>query len=121
MIIILFTVDGVDANGCKSSTNQDFSISDRCSLVVYNGVTPNGDGHNDYFRIENIEQYSGNLVLIFNRWGQKLAEINDYNNTNNFWAGTDQQVPSGTYYYVIDLKNGSELLKGYIELTKQGL
>lgn len=116
-----FTVDGVDANGCKSSTNQDFLISDRCSLVVYNGVTPNGDGHNDYFRIENIEQYSGNLVLIFNRWGQKLAEINDYNNTNNFWAGTDQQVPSGTYYYVIDLKNGSELLKGYIELTKQGL
>ena len=75
-----------------------------------------------FFRIDNIEQYPGNLVMIFNRWGQKLSEISDYNNSNNFWSGTsigDKTVPSGTYYYIIDLRNGSELLKGYIELTKR--
>lgn len=119
---ISFTVCGTDAIGCKSTLSKTFSISDQCTLVVWNGITPNGDGHNDYFRIDNIEQYPGNKVLIFNRWGQKLAEIDDYNNANRHWEGTaigDQQVPSGTYYYVIDLKNGSDLLKGYIELTKR--
>ena len=57
--------------------------------------------------------------MIFNRWGQKLDEITDYNNTNNFWSGTNNSktVPSGTYYYIIDLKNGSELLKGYIAVS----
>lgn len=119
-----FTVDAVDATGCKSTATQTFPISDQCTLIVWNGVTPNGDGHNDFFRIENIEQYPGNQVLIFNRWGQKLADIDDYNNTNKFWSGNavgDNLVPSGTYYYVIDLKNGSEPLKGYIELTKKDL
>lgn len=121
---LTFTVDGVDANGCKSSSQQTFDISDQCSLIVFNGITPNGDGHNDFFRIENIEQYPGNQVLILNRWGQKLADFRDYNNANNFWSGKDNSdnvVPSGTYYYIIDLKNGSELLKGYLELTKKDI
>ncbi|MBK7668744.1 MAG: gliding motility-associated C-terminal domain-containing protein [Sphingobacteriaceae bacterium] len=116
-----FTVIGADAIGCLATETQVFNISDQCQLIVYNGVTPNGDSHNDFFRIENIEQYPGNVVTIFNRWGQKIDEIENYNNTNNFWAGTNNSktVPSGTYYYIIDLKNGSELLKGYIELTKR--
>jgi gliding motility-associated-like protein len=116
-----YTLTSTDINGCVSTATQTIFVSDKCQLTVYNGVTPNGDGNNDFFRIDNIEQYPGNVVMIFNRWGQKLDEITDYNNTNNFWSGTNNSktVPSGTYYYIIDLKNGSELLKGYIELTKR--
>ncbi len=118
---ISYTLTSTDINGCVSTTTQTIFVSDQCQLIVYNGVTPNGDGQNDFLRIDNIEQYPGNVVMIFNRWGQKLDEITDYNNTNNFWSGTNNSktVPSGTYYYIIDLKNGSELLKGYIELTKR--
>ncbi len=122
---LTYSVCSEDANGCKSSTSQTFNVSDKCQLVIYNGVTPNGDGHNDYFFLENIDQYPGNQVLIFNRWGQKLAEINDYNNSSKRWDGLEndnsKNVPSGTYFYVIDLKDGSDLHKGYIELTKNNL
>lgn len=120
---VTFTVDATDASGCKTSATQTFVVSDKCQLIVYNGVTPNNDGNNDFFRIENIEQYPGNVVMIFNRWGMQLAEITDYNNSNNYWSGNtigDKLAPSGTYFYVIDLKNGSSLLKGYIELTNKG-
>jgi gliding motility-associated-like protein len=121
---ISFTVDGVDASGCRSTVSKTFDISNQCSLIVWNGVTPNGDGLNDFFFLENIEQYPGNRVQIFNRWGQLLETVEDYNNTSRKWDGTSTTnfpVPSGTYYYTIDLKNGSALLKGYIELTKKDL
>jgi gliding motility-associated-like protein len=122
---LTYSVASTDANGCFGSANIVFNVSDKCHLVIYNGVTPNGDGRNDIFFLENIEMYPGNVVSIFNRWGQLLDEIHDYNNTNRFWAGTgeggSQSVPSGTYYYVINLGNGTDLIKGWIELTKKDL
>ncbi len=109
-----------------------FKIADNtghCPINIYNIVTPNGDGQNDVFFIENIEEYD-NVVYIYSRWGQVLAEIPKYNNTNNYWAGTvfngntndatkNQNLPSGTYFYIIDLKDGSRLIKGFIELVRQ--
>jgi gliding motility-associated-like protein len=104
---VSFSFTSVDANGCKSSASQIFQVSEKCQLVIYNGVTPNGDGNNDYFRIENIEQYPGSIVYIYNRWGQKLNEIRDYDNAYKSWpgieAGGNNRIPSGTYYYIIDL------------------
>ncbi len=94
-----------------------------CQISVYNGVTPNGDNINDYFHISNIEQFENNHVEIFNRWGQKLAEIKHYDNTHNFWRGTigntNEIAPSGTYFYVIELGNGTAPIKGWLELTGQ--
>jgi gliding motility-associated-like protein len=120
-----YSVAATDANGCKSTASQSFNVSDKCQLVIYNGVTPNGDGKNDIFFLENIEQYPGNNVSIYNRWGQRLADIHDYDNKKRFWSGsnedTNNHIPSGTYYYIIDLGNGSDLLKGWIELTKKDL
>jgi len=120
-----YSVSSIDANGCIGAASIQFNVSDKCHLVIYNGVTPNGDGRNDMFFLENIEMYPGNIVSIFNRWGQLLEEIHDYNNTSKFWAGTSEggskSVPSGTYYYVIDLGNGTDLIKGWIELTKKDL
>ena len=92
-----------------------------CQISFYNGMTPNGDGLNDVFFIKNIEQFKGNTVEIFNRWGQNLAIIKDYDNLNNNWKGTigssNEIAPSGTYFFIISLGNGSKLIKGWIELT----
>lgn len=92
-----------------------------CQVTVYNGITPNGDGTNDFFYIENIEQFSSSKVEIFNRWGQKLADIKQYNNSTNAWKGTvgdsNETAPSGTYFYIIDLGNGAKPIKGWLELT----
>lgn len=95
--------------------------SEPCQIGIYNGVTPNGDGNNDYFHIENIESFLNNKVQIFNRWGQKLFETTNYNNKTNRWNGTingdKETAVSATYFYIIELGNGTKPIKGWLELT----
>jgi len=83
-------------------------------LVVYNEFSPNGDGVNDYFKIDCIAQYPNNSLQVYNRWGNIVFETRSYKND---WDGTpngraivqkEDQLPVGTYYYVLDLGDGSE-------------
>ncbi len=91
------------------------------------GFTPDGDGTNDFFYIKDIENYPNNTVLIFNRWGNKVFEIKGYDNQNKVWKsqvnsglrlGTRNNVPSGTYYYLIQLGDGSEAMSGFVVVNK---
>ncbi len=79
-------------------------------VVIYNLVSPNGDGKNDYFTIANIEKFSNNNVEIFNRWGAKVYETSNYGNTGNVFKGysegkvtvrKNQKLPTGTYFYIV--------------------
>ncbi|MBB4119050.1 gliding motility-associated-like protein [Mesonia hippocampi] len=84
-----------------------------CNIVVYNSVTPNGDGINDYFIIDNIhnnECISELEVQVFNRWGVKVFETSDYDTSGNVFDGfstgrltvKDKDIlPTGTYFYII--------------------
>ncbi|MDM1044694.1 gliding motility-associated C-terminal domain-containing protein [Myroides sp. 1354] len=97
-------------------------------LVIYNLVTPNGDGKNDYFIIANINQYPNNRVEVYNRWGVRVYETTNYDSkgdgSENVFRGyakgknaidQSQQLPSGTYYYVITYEykdeKGSRMIK----------
>ncbi len=81
-------------------------------LVVYTAVTPNGDGNNDFFFIDNQNPNIKNIhVEIFNRWGVKVFETNNYGDGGDVFDGystgrltikDSEQLPSGTYYYVLD-------------------
>jgi gliding motility-associated-like protein len=85
-------------------------------LYAYNGLSPNGDGKNDVWKIKGIEKYPDNTVLIFNRWGDKLRDFAGYNNTTKAWDGKNEsgnKLPDGTYYYVLDVKDVG-VLKGWI-------
>ncbi len=92
-----------------------------CQISVFNGISPNGDGNNDFFFIENIDQFPDNSVEVFNRWGQKLYSEKKYDNVNTVWngsvKGSGTMAPSGTYFYIITLGNGTKPIKGWIELT----
>ncbi|MBN8693685.1 MAG: gliding motility-associated C-terminal domain-containing protein [Bacteroidetes bacterium] len=116
-----FMVDAIDSYGCKFVQAINVEVDPLCEITVFNGLTPNGDGKNDVFFIKNIDQYPNNMVRIFNRWGQVIFEAENYDNVNRKWNGNmynnGVNAPAGTYYYLIDLKNGNEPLKGYIELT----
>ena len=108
-----------EAAVCDTAT---VSITITCALgrdlVVYNGISPNGDGINDSFRIDGIENYPGNKVNIYNRWGNRVFHMDGYKNE---WTGTwsdDRILPDGTYIYIVDLGDGSSLLKGYIEIRR---
>ncbi|OON69775.1 hypothetical protein B0919_07565 [Hymenobacter sp. CRA2] len=85
---------------------------DEFCLAFYNVMTPNQDGLNDAFVIENIERYPGNQLTIYNRWGRQLYRATDYHNT---WQGDAQ--PAGTYYYLCQLPDG-KIYKGWFELLR---
>jgi gliding motility-associated-like protein len=79
------------------------------NVVVYNNLTPNGDGVNDIFVIDGIDKFPDNKVQIFNRWGAVVYEADGYNNKDKAFDGSANSglslakgvLPSGTYYYVI--------------------
>jgi gliding motility-associated-like protein len=90
------------------------------NVVVYNNLTPNGDGINDVFIIVGIEEHPDNVVLIFNRWGNKVSEIKGYNNKEKAFRGfanvgltlnNSEVLPSGTYYYILTYTVNGELVR----------
>lgn len=98
------------------------STSHDGGLIVYNAVSPNGDNQNDFLIIENIEYFPKNKFTLFNRWGDKVFEIDDYDNDERVFRGSanvkvDKLLVNGTYFYVIDLPAG-ESLRGFISLKR---
>ena len=100
--VILKDVD----DKCTVISNPFPVNADTCTaaqpILLPNALTPNGDGNNDVFYIHNIWLYPKNHLLIFNRWGNKVAEIDGYNND---WEGKNgsEKLPEATYYYVLEL------------------
>ncbi|MFM9440844.1 Calx-beta domain-containing protein [Flavobacterium psychrophilum] len=100
------------------------------NVIIYNGVTPNGDGDNDVFYLENIEFMKESSVEIYNRWGVLVYEVSGYDNKEKSFKGISEGrvtlergslLPVGTYYYIVryvDLKNESIEKAGYLHLTR---
>lgn len=91
-------------------------------FTVPGGFSPNGDGINDIFVIEGLDDYPDNSLTIFNRWGDIVFVSAPYNND---WSGqaegartiTGDEVVSGTYFYILKLDDTTEL-HGSIEIKK---
>lgn len=98
------------------------AISGETAIEVYNGVSVSADGKNDFLRIKNIELYPTCKVAIFNRWGDKVFEVDGYDNlvSNKRFNGDSKsggnKVPAGTYFYSIDLADGKKPTTGYLEV-----
>ncbi len=83
-----------------------------CPGVVPNVITPNGDGKNDAFVIENVELLPWKL-RIYNRWGTTVFQTENYQND---WQAEGH--PSGTYYYSLTNGQLKRELKGWIEVLR---
>lgn len=127
---IVYSVTIIATYGSRIDTAYVTNIkinasTEPCNIEVFNGLTPNGDGINDFFYIKNIDQFPKNSVTIYSRWGQEIWTISGYDNNeeNKRWKGTslgNNPAPSGTYFYVIDLGDGkTKLIKGWIELLNK--
>ncbi|MDR3705057.1 MAG: gliding motility-associated C-terminal domain-containing protein [Paludibacteraceae bacterium] len=119
-----YTETTPDAIGCDSIiTILTLKVKEDTTASIPQGFSPNGDGINDYFLIKNIEYYPHNHILIFNRWGDKVYEASPYENK---WDGKNyfglkvggNILPEGTYFYILDLGDGSAKKKGYIFLGR---
>jgi gliding motility-associated-like protein len=75
---------------------------------IHNVITPNGDGDNDTWFIEGIEEFPENSILIFNRWGDEVRSFEHYNNSSVVWKGDnfkEEPLPDGTYYYILTIQD----------------
>lgn len=101
-------------------------VNDNGSVFVYNAFSPNGDEFNRFMRISNIESFPNNKVTLFNRWGDKVFEMRGYDNiedggkvfTGHNNLRNQEELPAGTYFYVIDRNNGAPLVNGYVVLRR---
>lgn len=105
--------------GCTATDNVLITVVPYC-IKPMEAFTPNGDGINDLWLITNGNCLSNAKAQVFNRYGNKVFESNDYRNT---WDGTykGKPLPDGTYYYVIDFRlvNGrSVVLKGNVTILR---
>jgi len=93
------------------------SPASQCSVIIPNAFTPNGDGINDLWDITALQAYPGCIISIYNRYGALI-----YNSVNyaKAWDGTvnGKKLAVGTYYYVIDLKNGKKPLAGSVTILR---
>ena len=100
---------------CKAAKIKVEVIKDK-PLTIYNGVSADGDGHNDYFKIDGIEYYPKNNLKIFNRWGVLVYEKDGYTNNQPFdghsngrvTISADSKLPQGTYYYVLEYEDSND-------------
>ncbi|MDP4586836.1 MAG: gliding motility-associated C-terminal domain-containing protein, partial [Flavobacteriales bacterium] len=93
-------------------------------LIIPQAISPNGDGINDVFEIIGLEDYPGNRLSVYNRWGRLVFEQDEYDNS---FDGHSQDaltlgnglLPEGTYFFVLDLGGaGIKPVKGYIYINR---
>ncbi len=78
---------------------------------IPNAFTPNGDGQNEYFKIEGLR--SGSALTIYNRWGQLVYQTENYQNN---WQG--KEVGTGVYFYVLRIPFYKKEWSGYVHLMR---
>jgi len=113
--------------GCSYSTFITVFDEENENVTKF-ALTPNGDGLNDFWRIDGIEAHPNNVVRIFNRWGDEVYKVNSYNNLTNVFAGEANrmtglgagQLPTGTYFFDIRIDGDHDIdkLRGYLILKR---
>lgn len=128
-------VDNVNSTVTTISKVSDFGVFTLAKVTsnnvnkdikVYNALTPNGDGVNDYLIFEGLDLFPNNHVYIYNRWGVGVFETTGYNTKGNVFKGYDNngnktvKLPVGTYFYIVEFKDNMNVMRsktGYIYLN----
>ncbi len=107
-------------DGCKDTLNARVEVRKNIHQLLFipNVITPNNDGKNDTWRIDNLYLFPRSSVQIINRWGDEVFSSTDYQND---WDGNfgNAPLPAGTYYYILDIGNNWGLLKGDITILRE--
>lgn len=116
-LISSFPMD-TETDNNSASVNIVTSQSDCVSCgSICNLFSPNGDGVNEFLILNCHSDYQNSNIQIFDQYGNSVFEMNNYDSS---WDGTGQngQLPKGTYFYVLDLGDGSKVKKGWIQIVR---
>jgi len=116
----LFEYKVCDVAGNCSSATVTIDIFDS-PVIAPEGFSPNGDGLNDVLKFEGLDAYPNSKLYVYTRSGA-LVYKSDGNGYNNLWDGSmivdngsgKERIPTGTYYYVLQLGGSNRTLKQFI-------
>ncbi len=126
------TVTNIPADSCVAGEEpgEPENPGESDAFEIFNGITPNEDGLNDFFFIQGIENYPQNKLQIFNRWGVMVYEKEGYGQGNELFFGVsdgrvtvrkNEELPTGTYYYILTFSGsnpGESEYTGYLYINR---
>ncbi|WP_162996648.1 gliding motility-associated C-terminal domain-containing protein [Mucilaginibacter celer] len=109
---VTYTLKAMSDNGCEPAFASVF-VKVFKKVNIPTAFTPNGDGVNDTWNIKALETYPKSELKVFNRNGQTVFTTTGYSKP---WNGgyNGYRLPTGTYYYILDLKDGEPIRSGWV-------
>ena len=102
--------------GCDTANVTVAILCPPGEFRVFNAFSPNGDGSNDSFKINGLENFPNHELFVYNRWGTQVYTAKNYmNDWEGKWEGND--LPDGTYFYVINDGAGT-VHSGYVYMHR---
>ncbi|MDF2191444.1 Ig-like domain-containing protein [Paraflavitalea sp. CAU 1676] len=112
-----YQLEATTGHGCKATDAVTVSVI--TGIRIPNAFSPNGDGIHDTWELTDLQSFTSADIQVFNRNGQAVYHAKGFQ-PGRGWNGSynGYVLPAGTYYYVIDLKNGKPKLSGSVTLLK---
>jgi gliding motility-associated-like protein len=113
---ITYTLHVTSTTNCGIDSSSVF-VRVYKKITIPNTFSPNGDGINDYWNIDALVTYPQSILTVYNRYGAQVYRSVGYNNP---WDGKSNgaPLPVGTYYYVLDLKNNTPKISGWVLIVR---
>jgi gliding motility-associated-like protein len=108
-----------DCDECTTAIVR-FQVGENRECVVPSIITPGNDEKNDAFVVPCLadgSRYPKSQVSIYNQWGDEVFHASPYKNN---WKGTfdGEDLPASTYFYILDLGDGSKPMSGYLIIQR---
>lgn len=123
-----YTLAFTTTSGCTSEDSFIITVNPTEKKITKHGFSPDGDGINDTWSINGIEDYPNNTVFIYNRWGDMVFKMNNYDNDSKSFTGEANtlkalgagQLPEGTYFFKIEIPEQHNLkqTEGFLVLKR---
>ncbi|MBB3058904.1 gliding motility-associated C-terminal domain-containing protein [Mucilaginibacter gotjawali] len=112
---ITYTLNLTSLSCGTSSSNVFVRVYKK--ITIPNAFSPNNDGTNDYWNINALITYPDCSLVVYNRYGQQVYQSTGYSKP---WDGTynGSLLPPGTYYYILDLKNNTPKISGWVVVVR---
>jgi len=113
---ITYTLHVNSTNSCGIDSSSVF-VKVYKKITIPNTFSPNNDGINDNWDIDALITYPDCLLLVFDRYGGQVFKSVGYSKP---WNGkyNGELLPAGTYYYVLDLKNNTPKISGWVFIAR---
>lgn len=114
----LYQVIIANGFGCTAISDTFRVAIEQQGSFVSEGFSPNGDGLNEVFFVEGIENYPANLLIVFNRFGEEVYRKTGYTNDWHGFGPQGKPLPDGDYYYILEFGGTTPSRKGAVRISR---